>query len=114
MNKGDEGSEIRVDEAILQGAMIDKPFMFFRLGAGEVIGLASCVSLTVRWFMVDGSPPKLVALKEFRGIRLTGESGEDDGEGSDNDEVSVVRVVVGEDSADSEFWVDMLSWWRCE
>lgn len=79
------------------------------LGAGEVIGLsARLASLMVRWFMVDGSPPKLVAVNEFRGIKFTGESGEDDGDGSDKDEVSVVSVVVGEDSVDSEFWVDVL------
>ena len=94
---------------------MNNPFKFLgRRGAGEVIGLANWVSLTVRWFMVEGSPPKLVALNEFKGIRLTGESGEDDGDGSDKEEVSVVKVVVGEDSADSEFCVDILSWWRCE
>lgn len=50
--------------------------------------------------MLEGNEP--------RGIRLTGESGDDEGEGSDKDDVSVVRV--GEESADSEFCVDILSW----
>ncbi len=63
----------------------------------------------MRWFRVEGSPPKLVAVNELRGIKLTGESGDEDGDGSDNDEVSVVKVVVGEDSADSELCVDVLS-----
>jgi hypothetical protein len=55
--------------------------------------------------MVFGSPPKLGEGNEFNGIRLTltGESGDEEGEGSDNEEVSVVKVVVGEESADSEF-----------
>ena len=60
---------------------------------------------------IDGSPPNEVAGKEFRGTRLTGESGDEDGEGSDNDEESVHEtVVVGDESADSEFCVDVLSW----
>lgn len=61
-----------------------------------------------------GKPPKLVAGNELRGIKFTGESGEDDGDGSDNEDVSVVKVVVGEDSADSKLCVDVLSLCRCE
>lgn len=60
--------------------------------------------------MVDGSSPKVLEGNEFKGIRLIGESGDDEGEGSESDEVSVVRV--GEESADSEFCVDTLSWCR--
>lgn len=45
---------------------------------------------------------KLVEGKLFRGMRFVGESGEDDGEGSDRGDESVVdSVVVGEESADS-------------
>ena len=50
----------------------------------------------------------------FRGIRWTGESGEDEGEGSERGDESVVeKVVVGEDSADSEACVDVLSVCLC-
>ena len=46
----------------------------------------------------------------FSGTRLTGESGDDDGEGSERGEESVVdKVVVGEESADSDIWVELLS-----
>lgn len=95
------------------------PFKFLGrpLGDGDVIGLTSVESLTVRWFMVVGSPPKLVLVNGLRGIKfelLTGESGEDDGDGSDNEDVSVVKVVVGDDSADSKFCVDVLSLCLCE
>jgi hypothetical protein len=91
---------------------MDRPFIFRLRGDGDVMGLDRLVSLTVRLCIVFGSPPKLVAGKELSGIKLTlmGESGDDEGDGSDKDEVSVVKVVVGEESADSEFWVDVLSW----
>jgi hypothetical protein len=58
----------------------------------------------------EPSPPKVVAGKDERGIRLIGESGDDDGDGSDRgDESEVERVVVGEESADSDVRVDVLS-----
>jgi hypothetical protein len=62
-------------------------------------------SSTLRVFMLDDKPPKVVAGNEFSGIKLTGESGDDEGDGSDSEDVSVVRV--GEESA--EFCVDVLS-----
>lgn len=112
MKEGDEGSETKLDDRELaNGGWIDNPFMFLLRGDGDVMGLSRLPkSFTVRLFIVDGRPPKLVAGKEFRGIRLTGESGEDDGDGSESEEVSVVNVVVGDESADSEFCVDVLSW----
>jgi hypothetical protein len=55
--------------------------------------------------------PKLVAGKLLSGIRFMGESGEEEGDASDRGEESVVdSVVVGEESADSEVCVDVLSW----
>lgn len=68
-------------------------------------------SLTVSVFMLDDKPPKEVPGKLFSGIKLMGESGDDDGDGSDSDDVSVVKVVVGDESA--EFCVEVLSWCRC-
>lgn len=68
-------------------------------------------SLTLSVSIVDGSAPKEVPGKLFSGIKLMGESGDEDGEGSDNEDVSVVSVVVGDESA--EFCVEVLSWCRC-
>lgn len=112
MKTGDGGSDTRFEvSGLLKGGCIDKPFIFLFLGDGEVIGLSRLLrSFTDKLFSVDGKrpivddrPPKLVAGNEFRGIKLTGESGDDEGEGSESEEVSVVKVVVGEESADSEF-----------
>lgn len=116
---GEDGSDISDDEAAdaAKGGCIERPFMFLgRRGAGEVMG-------RIRWFLgcsetakvaMDGSPPKLVDGKAFKGTRLTGESGDEEGEGSDSDEESVHdTVVVGEESADSDVCVEVLSrcWW---
>lgn len=120
MNEGEEGSETRFDDsAVWNGGWIDRPFMLRALlGDGDVIGRGRSLtrSVTVRVFMLDDrpddkpeSPPNVVAGKELRGIKLTGESGEDDGDGSERDDVSVVSVVVGEESADSEFCAEVLS-----
>jgi len=120
MNEGEEGSETRLDNKdVWNGGWIDRPFMLRPLlGDGDVIGRGSSDAplLTVRVVMLDDksddkpeSPPNVVAGKELRGIRLTGESGEDDGDGSEREEVSVVSVVVGEESADSELCKEVLS-----
>lgn len=53
-------------------------------------------------------------MKEDSGISVTGDSGDELGEGSDMEEESTVEmVVVGEESVDSDV-VDVLSWcWWC-
>jgi hypothetical protein len=52
----------------------------------------------------------VVAENEESGTIVTGDSGEDEGDGSDNDEESAVEmVVVGEESVDSEHCVDVES-----
>jgi hypothetical protein len=81
-----------------------------RLGEGEVMGLSRFKgSATLRVVIV--MPPKDVDGKDERGIRLMGESGEEDGDGSESGDESVVdMVVVGDESADSEACVDVLSW----
>lgn len=113
---GEEGSDVIDDEAAeaAKGGCIERPFMFLgRRGAGEVMG-------RIRWFLgsetarvaMDGRPPKLVDGKAFKGTRLTGESGDEEGEGSESDDESVHdTVVVGDESADSEVCVEVLS--RC-
>lgn len=93
---------------------MERPFMFLgRRGAGEVMGrIKGFLCSETAKVAMEGKPPKLVDGKAFKGTRLTGESGEDEGEGSDSDEESVHdTVVVGEESADSDVCVDVLS--RC-
>ena len=56
--------------------------------------------------------PNVVAEKDESGIIVTGDSGDDEGEGSVSEEESAVEmVVVGEESVDSEHCVDVES--RC-
>lgn len=93
-----------------------------RLGAGEVIGRSSVLGSVVgivkvglkKLLLNEGggksAEAKLGGGKLLRGMTLTGESGDDDGEGSESGDESVVdRVVVGEDSVDSDICVDVLS-----
>jgi len=109
MNDGEEGSETKemvvVAVELAKGGWIERPFMLrARRGEGEVMGrcnrggsLSSVVGLAA------GRAPKLVAGKLLRGMRFVGESGDEDGDGSERGEESVVdSVVVGEESADSE------------
>lgn len=87
--------------------------MFLRRGAGEVIGRINCgMCSKTDSPAIDGRAPNVVPGNAFRGTRLTGESGDDDGEGSESEDESVQdTVVVGDESADSEACVDALS--RC-
>jgi hypothetical protein len=103
MKAGDAGSLTSADESELKGGWIERPFIFFALrGPGEVMGRAGAESETVKPAM-PGSPPNEVALNEDSGTRLMGESGDDEGDGSDIEQESVHEaVVVGEDSADSD------------
>jgi len=49
------------------------------------------------------SKPKVDPENEDNGIKVTGDSGEDEGEGSDSEDESTVDiVVVGEESVESE------------
>jgi hypothetical protein len=95
------------------GAWIDRFFMLRSLlGDGEVIGRsrigASGTLSVVVW------RPKGAEVKLLNGRMLMGESGDDDGDGSDSGEESVVdMVVVGDESADSDICVEVLSWCLC-
>lgn len=86
-----------------------------RRGEGEVIGRrrrgGSAKLMVLAGAGMLERPPNEVAGKLLRGMRLTGESGDDEGEGSERGEESVVdSVVVGEESADSDVCVEVLSW----
>jgi hypothetical protein len=53
--------------------------------------------------------------KEDSGTRVTGDSGDELGDGSERDDESTVDiVVVGEESVESEICVEVLSWWEWE
>lgn len=118
INDGDDGSETRVDDSVgeMNGGCIERPFMFrARLGDGEVIGRSwvwfeSITESVASPIDMEDSPPKEGPGNAARGARLIGESGDDEGDGSDRDEESVQEtVVVGDESADSDAWVDVLS-----
>ena len=114
MNEGDAGSDTSdaVEVEAPNGGWIESPFMFRGLlGDGEVIGRSVCGGgLEMVRAASDGKPPNVVAGKDDRGIRFMGESGEEEGDGSDSgDESDVDGVVVGDESADSDAWVEVLS-----
>lgn len=103
MKTGEQGSDINDVESEPNGGCIERPFMFLgRRGAGDVIGRSGLDSETERPAIPD-KPPKGIGANVERGIRLTtGESGDEDGEGSERSDESVHdTVVVGDDSADS-------------
>lgn len=116
MNEGEDGSDACVDDEVefAKGGWMERPFMFLRRGAGDVIGRTrrGADSETVR-LAIDGRAPKLVPGNALSGTRLTGESGEEEGDGSEREDESVHEtVVVGDESADSEACVEVLSrWW---
>lgn len=105
MNEGDAGSETWELDVELKGGWIERPFIFLgRLGAGDVIGRSTLGGSEILSEAIDARPPKDMPGKDDSGGRFTGESGDEDGEGSESEEESVhERVVVGDDSADSEF-----------
>lgn len=100
---GDAGSEPRLNDRGLNGGCIDKPFVFFALrGAGEVMGRSRVEESEMVRPDRPLELPKEVVFIEDNGMRLIGESGDEEGDGSESDEVSVHEAsVVGEDSADS-------------
>lgn len=112
---GDEGSDgwnASVLELRLRARLFG--FLGFR-GWGEVIGrpalsgLTGSLSITLRAW--KESIPKLVPGNEDSGRRVMGDSGDELGEGSDNEALSTVEiVVVGEDSVESDACVELLRW----
>jgi hypothetical protein len=117
MKEGEDGSETSdcVDGVAIMGGCIDNPFMLRDLrGEGEVIGRSNMGALGALRDSASGDwKTKLGVTKLLRGTRLIGESGDEDGDGSDSGEESVVdMVVVGDESADSDICVDVLSWCR--
>lgn len=111
MKEGEHGSDTREFDRELKGGWMERPFMFLaRLGAGEVMGLSILALSAMASVAMDDNPAKVFPVKDDNGGRLTGDSGDDEGDGSESEEESVQdRVVVGDDSADSEFWVEVLS-----
>ncbi len=121
MKDGDEGSDVcNVSMLGLRfKARLLRFFVF--LGEGEVIGLSVCSGnrgglLSSIFRLWKESKPKLEPEKEDKGTKVTGDSGDELGEGSDRDDESTVdMVVVGDESVESDACVDVLSrcWWEC-
>lgn len=111
MKDGDVGSDGFATE--LKGGWMERPFIFFaRLGAGDVIGRSELFVLHTLSVAIDDRPPneEVLEVSDDSGRRFTGESGDEDGDGSEREEESVQEaVVVGEDPADSEVCVEVLS-----
>ncbi len=87
------------------------------LGDGDVMGRSSLsgnreIFVSTIFKLWNESRPNVELEKDESGTIVTGDSGEELGEGSDNDEESTVDiVVVGEESVESDVCVDVLS--RC-
>lgn len=119
MNEGDAGSETRVDDSVgeTKGGCMDRPFMLrARRGDGDVMGrsrpwlFASITEREARPTDMEENPPKEGPGNAASGTRFIGESGEEEGDGSERDEESVPDiVVVGDESADPDICVDVLS-----
>jgi len=117
INEGDEGSEdwngstlaLRFKARLLG-------FLNFR-GEGDVIGRSSLIGTRIELLsaiprLLNESSPKVEPGNDDNGIKVIGDSGEELGEGSDNEEESTVDiVVVGDESVESDACVDVLS--RC-
>lgn len=94
---------------------------FAFLGDGDVIGRSSLSGsreglVSIIFKLWNESSPKVDAEKDDKGIRVTGDSGDELGDGSDNDDESIVDiVVVGDESVESDACVDELSrcWCKC-
>jgi hypothetical protein len=108
INDGDEGSdEFRDSTLELRLSARLFGFLGFR-GEGDVIGRSSLsgnrigvVSTTFRFG--NESIPNVDPEKEERGTRVTGDSGDELGDGSDSEDESTVDiVVVGDESVESD------------
>jgi hypothetical protein len=118
-NEGDTGAEVCWGSPN-PGSFSANPFAFLGLrGLGEVMGRSYVTvpkDCSTGWSDIVRSSreciPKVVPEKDDRGIIVTGDSGDELGDGSVNEEESAVDiVVVGEESVDSEAFVEALS--RC-
>ena len=116
INDGDEGSEPwNVSAPVLRLSARLFKFLVLR-GPGDVMGLSSLscnrmggASAIFKFWKL--SKPKDDPENEERGRSVMGDSGEELGEGSDNEDESTVDiVVVGEESVESDACVEVLSW----
>jgi hypothetical protein len=120
INEGDEGSDVCDGStvALKPPKLRARLFGFLNfLGEGEVIGRSVPVGgrtgfRPATFRLWKASKPNGPPVKDDSGTTVTGDSGDEDGEGSDNEEESIVDiVVVGEESVESEAWVDVLWQW---
>lgn len=116
INEGDGGSDDNASTLEFKFNARLLGFLNFR-GEGDVIGRSSLsgsrIGLGSTIFRPwNESNPKCELENDDSGIKVIGDSGDELGEGSDNeDESTVDMVVVGEESVESDACVDVLS--RC-
>lgn len=119
INEGEEGSDAW-KAPLLELRLRARAFGFFGFrGDGDVMGR---LSLSGKWTVVStifklwkASRPKDDPENEDSGTKVMGDSGEDEGEGSDSEDESTVDiVVVGDESVESEVCVEVLSRCWCE
>ena len=116
MNDGDEGSEVW-KESRFEFKFSARLLGFFDLrGEGDVIGRSPLIAIlegfvSTIFKLWNESKPNDEPENEDNGTSVTGDSGEELGDGSDKDDESIVDiVVVGEESVESEVCVEVLSW----
>lgn len=118
INEGDDGSDAPEFSGLVL-RLSARLFRFLNLrGPGDVMGLPSFRGKRIKGVSVifklwKESRPNEEPGNEDKGTNVTGDSGEELGDGSDdNEEESTVDiVVVGDESVESEACVDVLS--RC-
>ena len=117
INEGDDGSD-DLKESMLGRRLRARLLGFLGLrGDGDVIGRSSLIGtrrgpLSTIFKCWKESRPNVDPENDESGTSVTGDSGDELGEGSDNDAESIVEiVVVGDESVESEVCVDVLS--RC-
>lgn len=115
IKEGEDGSD--VNSSILGRRLRARLLGFFFLGEGEVIGRSTViggglVSISPIFKFWKESRPNEDPVNEDNGTSVTGDSGDELGDGSESeDESTVDTVVVGEESVESDAWVEVLS--RC-
>jgi hypothetical protein len=115
IKEGEDGSEVNVSRVGRRLSARLLGFLGF-LGEGEVIGRStvSCGGLSNSpiFRLWKESNPNDDPVNDDSGMRVIGDSGDELGDGSDNEDESTVDiVVVGEESVESEACVEVLS--RC-
>jgi hypothetical protein len=119
IKEGEDGSDVW-NAPLLELRLRARAFGFFGFrGDGDVMGRLSFSGngrvVSTIFKLWKASKPNVDPEKEDNGTKVMGDSGEDEGEGSDSEDESTVDiVVVGDESVESEVCVEVLSRCWCE